>query len=76
MIGYKDRTWCDAKECLNFEACDRALTPEVVAAAIVWWGPNPPIVTFTDPKQLSCYVAPPSAESQPKSESWISNTTP
>jgi hypothetical protein len=69
MIGYKDKTWCNATECLNFEACDRALKPETVAAAIVWWGPNPPIVKFTAPKQLSCYVAPASAESQPKSES-------
>jgi hypothetical protein len=76
MIGYKDRTWCDAHECSKFEVCDRAYTQKEKERAIKWWGqPSVPVSFYLNPQVLKCYVAPQSVESQPRSESLISNTT-
>lgn len=56
MIGYQDRTFCNAKECRNFPTCERALTEKVLQAAEKWWkGPGAPISLFADPKELKCY---------------------
>ncbi len=57
MICYRDMTFCTADECLNFKSCPRALTDEVYADAVSWWGSEnaPPIAQFSDPSQLDCY---------------------
>jgi hypothetical protein len=56
MIGYKDRTWCNAKTCTKFNTCDRALTDEVDARAKKWWGGDDyPISIFMKPEELDCY---------------------
>ena len=57
MIGYQDRTWCEASTCVQFTTCSRAYTTEVRAEADEWWGrPHAPVVTFVEPeKHLKCY---------------------
>ncbi len=38
MICYKDRQFCKFwEDCQDSNICDRALTPEVQAAADKWW---------------------------------------
>ena len=36
MICYKDKTWCNNKECKNTK-CSIKLTDEIVKDAIAWW---------------------------------------
>ena len=60
MICYRDMTFCEAQECLNFDSCPRALTEEVRLQAAEWWGDiacsgEAPIAIFSDPCQLDCY---------------------
>lgn len=57
MIGYRDRTFCPYWEsCAKGRTCDRALTPEVKAAAERWWGnPGAPISQFWGVPE--CYEA-------------------
>ena len=58
-MGYGDRTFCRGEGCAMFETCPRALTERVKAQAEIWWGgPDAPIVTFTAPRTLHCYVEP------------------
>jgi hypothetical protein len=57
MIGYKDRTWCDAHECSKFEVCDRAYTQKEKERAIKWWGqPSVPVSFYLNPQVLKCYA--------------------
>jgi len=55
MISHKDRTFCTFHlECKNGNNCSRALTDEVEADAIKWWGNGtPPICVFIDKPE--CY---------------------
>ena len=56
MLCYKDKTFCTAKNCVNFNDCDRALTEMVRADAQRWWGTTEaPIATFSEPETLDCY---------------------
>lgn len=56
MLTYLDRTFCNAEECLNFSACDRALSQEVRDRAAQWWGTgNAPIAFYGEPKSLPCF---------------------
>lgn len=56
MMCYRDRTWCPAKHCNNFDKCDRALTDAVRAKAKMWWGgENAPIAVFSEPEKLECF---------------------
>lgn len=56
MICYKDMTFCKGGGCTKFDGCPRALTDEVQAGAVRWWGnENPPIAIFTEPQNLDCY---------------------
>ena len=39
MVHYKNRTFCsDYKQCKTGKDCYKALTPEVIRDAAVWWG--------------------------------------
>lgn len=47
MICYRGQTYCPFSECTNFSTCDRALTDEVEADAVRWWGSeNAPISVY------------------------------
>lgn len=49
MICYRDMTFCQFKDCKNFETCGRAFTEKVQQEAIEWWGKNdPPVAFFVD----------------------------
>ena len=51
MMCFRDKTFCDFyKECKNGAECSRALTDEVKAEAVRWWGNElPPIARWTSP---------------------------
>lgn len=69
MLCYADRTFCNATECERFTHCPRALTDEVKRAAVRWWGnDDPPVALFSNPKELDCYVPPPSQKSHEKAK--------
>jgi len=58
MLCYKDRTFCNDKDCKKFNTCERALTEEVRLYAEVWWKTfntsyGVPIAIYTD--RLECY---------------------
>jgi hypothetical protein len=54
-----DKTFCTGNGCRDFDKCSRALTKEVEARAIKWWGNDQaPIARFEHPEQLSCYNRP------------------
>lgn len=55
MLCYRDRWWCKFfTECAKGEGCSRALTSEVMASAIRWWGDDsPPIDMRAD--QPPCF---------------------
>ena len=56
MISYRDKTFCPATECQQFETCPSALTDSVRHGAELWWGkPGAPISVFDRPKALKCY---------------------
>lgn len=50
MICYRDMTFCSFyTNCAVGSTCSRALTPEVVKKANLWWGrPEAPISQFVD----------------------------
>jgi len=53
MICYRDITFCTFYETCK-EPCYRALTPDVIAAAELWWGSEDvPIATFMEKPE--CY---------------------
>ena len=56
-MHYKDKTFCDATNCLEFgKTCPRSLTEEVKADAQRWWGTTEaPICKFSEPETLDCY---------------------
>ena len=56
MICYKDMTFCPFyKECQLGEKCFRALKPEVIEAAHVWWGDKTaPIAEYVE--KPPCFV--------------------
>ena len=54
MIRFRDRTYCPFWEtCADGDECDRALTPQVVAAAQEWME-NPPICQYLSKPE--CFV--------------------
>ena len=55
MTGYRDMTFCTCWEaCKEGEKCHRAITKDVVAGAIKWWGgPGYPIAVFSE--QPMCF---------------------
>jgi len=56
MMCYKDRTFCEATNCISFGSCPRSLTDGVRADAQRWWGTTEaPIATFSEPEKLDCY---------------------
>lgn len=57
MMCYKDREFCTGDGCAKFERCPRALTQEVRAATVRWWGSeeNVPLAVCEDPTKLECY---------------------
>ncbi len=57
MIHYLDKTFCTAKNCVNFgTTCSRSLTDEVKADAAKWWGSeDAPICQYSEPETLDCY---------------------
>ena len=57
MMCYKDRTWCNAHNCVNKYSCGRYLTTIEEAKAKAWWGEDdPPICFFADVTELECYA--------------------
>ena len=55
MICYKDKTFCDFKNCTEFDDCTRALTQQVKFDAWDWWNKGktgvhnpPPICTYSE----------------------------
>lgn len=55
MICYRDRTFCEASECLAFPFCDRAFT-EKVKRDVERVGL--PISYYLEPAKLECYRKP------------------
>lgn len=57
MIHYRDMTFCRFyEECHFGQGCPRALTDEVKASAIKWWGRNyAPIMKHEN--RPSCFMA-------------------
>ena len=53
MISYKDKTFCTEDTCASWEGCHRALTDEVIGAAIEWGGVAAPLSMFMDAPE--CY---------------------
>lgn len=52
MICYLDRTFCVSPDC----KCGRKLTPEIEAAAQVWWNEGKPKEEWTGaPIAMSCF---------------------
>jgi len=55
MICYKDMTFCEAKDCVKWDTCYRALTDQVCKDADAWWGDgDAPIAVFMG--QPECYA--------------------
>ena len=54
-IGYRDMTFCPFSiDCVKAPTCHRALTPEVHASAVRWWGgPDYPICLYSN--QPECH---------------------
>jgi len=53
MMGYRDMTFCDYKDCKKFKdnTCGKALNAEVIKGSKKWWGKSngePPIITFAE----------------------------
>jgi hypothetical protein len=50
MICFRDKRFCPYwQACTNSETCDRAITPEVIADAVKWWGAEDfPIAMFSE----------------------------
>ena len=38
MICFRDKTFCNSKDCKSFKGCISALTDEVKKDAEKWWG--------------------------------------
>ena len=55
MMCYRDMTFCSGDGCAKFDACPRALTDKVKAAAEK---ASLLIARFEDPKTLKCYQTP------------------
>jgi hypothetical protein len=51
MICYRDKTWCNFRDCSQFGwACERSLTAQVHRDAREWWGDSegdPPIAIYS-----------------------------
>jgi len=52
MICYKDKTYCEAKNCIKFNDCPRSLTEAVKKAAA---DADLPLAYFENPTLLQCY---------------------
>jgi len=49
MMCYKGKTFCDFKDCEEWDICDRAFTKKEKENARKWWGKEgAPIAIFSD----------------------------
>ena len=46
MMCYRDRTFCNFKNCSEFSNCSTAYTDEVHKNAVAWWGNEEAPVAF------------------------------
>ena len=54
MLCYLGRTFCADTACAKFDKCPTALTDQVKADAVRWWGtPSAPIAVYGE--RLNCY---------------------
>lgn len=64
MLCYRDKSFCEAKHCANFDKCPSAFTDAVKSAAAVWWYGKPlpfdynevPVALYVEPEKLKCFV--------------------
>jgi len=57
MICYLDRAWCPYwQSCSRGDVCSRALTKDIEAGAVAWWGKtDPPIQYYSDKPECFSY---------------------
>jgi hypothetical protein len=53
---YKDKTWCRDRTCKHWDTCDTALTLEVQADAMRWWG-GVDVPISVQETRFNCYEA-------------------
>lgn len=50
MVCYKDKTFCNYKECPKFNVCSESLTKNIIEEAKIWWGNENPPICITNKK--------------------------
>jgi hypothetical protein len=55
VISYRDMAFCAAKDCAKFKDCPRALTKQVKADAVRWWGSKDVPISLA--AKFDCYEA-------------------